>query len=247
VTAADTTTGVRPATGAASVVRRVSSAEARAAPPPDAAVDAREAARRRAHSRYSRFVGLMKVVLPTLAVLLIVLVTVWPNLRPEDLRFRIGFSSIETNDANEPSIINPRYFGTDRQNQAFSVTADIARNIGDDALPIELEMPKADIALEDGTWLVLTSETGAYTRADQALDLAGAVNLYHDSGFEFRTETATIDLAAGVADGVDPVQGQGPFGRVEAEGFRLIDKGRIVHFKGDSKLVIYPAASRPLN
>ena len=226
----------------------VSAAEARTVSvPEDFQLDAIEQSRRRAHARYSRFVGLMKVVLPTLAVLLIVIVTVWPNLRPQDLRFRIGFSSIETNDANEPSIINPRYYGTDRQNQAFSVTADLARNIGDETLPIELEMPKADIALEDGTWLVLTSETGAYTRADQALDLAGSVNLFHDTGFEFRTEAATIDLKAGIADGTVPVEGQGPFGRVEAEGFRLIDKGRVIHFKGSSKLVIYPAASRPLN
>jgi len=210
-------------------------------------LNADESARRRSHIRYSRFVGLMKIVLPTLAVLLILVVTIWPSLRSQDLSFRIGFSAIETNDANEPSIINPRYYGTDADNQAYSVTADIARNIGDDALPIELEFPKADIALEDGSWLVLTSETGEYTRASKALNLIGRVNLFHDSGFEFKTHAATLDLAAGIADGDEPVAGHGPFGSVEAEGFRLLDKGRVIHFKGQSKLVIYPTSTRPLN
>ncbi|MHC8508210.1 MAG: LPS export ABC transporter periplasmic protein LptC [Rhodospirillales bacterium] len=203
-------------------------------------------ARRAKRGRYSRFVGMTKVMLPLLALLLIVAVSIWPSLQPEDLSFRIGFTAIETGENNEPSIINPRYFGTDRNNQTFSITADLARGLSGES-QIELEMPKADIALDDGTWLVLTSDTGGYLRDEKALDLAGDVNVFHDSGFEFRTQSVRIHLDDGLADGAEPVEGHGPFGRIEAEGFRLVDKGRVVHFKGQSKLVLYPAANRPLN
>ena len=47
---------------------------------------------------YSRFVHIAKRLLPVAALLLVVLVLVWPHLRVSDLRFRIGFSSIVTFD-----------------------------------------------------------------------------------------------------------------------------------------------------
>ena len=59
---------------------------------------------------------------------------------------------------------------------------------------VELDSPKADILLEDDTWLVLTAARGIYGRTAEALDLVGSVVLYHDSGYEFLTEKAKIDL-----------------------------------------------------
>ena len=106
-------------------------------------------------------------------------------------------------------------------------------------------MPKADITLEDGTWLVLTANDGEYSREEKALNLAGQVNLYHDSGYEFRTERAAIDLTTGTALSNDPVSGQGPFGRLAAAGFRMMNKGKVIHFLGKSKLTLYPGAKPP--
>ena len=59
-------------------------------------------------------------------------------------------------------MINPRYVGTDKDNQPFSLTADLARNLSGPGTQVELEMPKADITTQDGTWLVLTAENGIY-------------------------------------------------------------------------------------
>ncbi|MDD9876422.1 MAG: LPS export ABC transporter periplasmic protein LptC [Magnetovibrio sp.] len=198
-----------------------------------------------AHSKlYSRFVGLMKLVLPMVALMLIALVIAWPHLNTADLRFRIGFAALQLSDSKDPSMINPRYVGTDKDNQPFSITADLARNLAGSGAEVELEMPKADITTEDGTWLVLTAKNGIFARTDKKLNLNGAVNLFHDSGYEFRTERADIDLAAGVATGNDPVEGQGPFGHLTANGFRLIDKGRTILFTGKSKLTLYPNAGK---
>jgi lipopolysaccharide export system protein LptC len=142
-------------------------------------------------------------------------------------------------------MINPRYVGTDSDNQPFSITADLARNVSDQGTRVTLVMPKADITLEDGTWLVLTANDGDYSRTEKTLNLAGEVNLYHDSGYEFRTERAAIDLTAGAATSNDPVEGQGPFGRLEAAGFRMVNKGNVIHFLGRSKLTLYPGAKPP--
>jgi len=110
---------------------------------------------------------------------------------------------------------------------------------------VTLVMPKADITLEDGTWLVLTANEGVFARGEKKLNLAGNVNLYHDSGYEFRTARAAIDLAAGIAEGNDPVDGQGPFGQLRAAGFRMVNKGKVIHFLGKSKLTLFPGAKPP--
>lgn len=188
---------------------------------------------------YSRFVQLMKLLLPLIAVLLIVAIIIWPHLRTDSKRFSIGFSNIELSEAKDPSMINARYIGTDSKNQPFSVTADIAKQTDDVTQSILLELPKADLTLSDGSWLVLTAQTGVYDRPGQYLELDGAVNLFHDSGYEMHTESAGIDLGHGSAEGHTPVQGHGPFGKISAEGFRLLDKGKTIIFTGKSSAKLY--------
>ncbi|MCH8236857.1 MAG: LPS export ABC transporter periplasmic protein LptC [Proteobacteria bacterium] len=194
---------------------------------------------------YSRFVQMMKFLLPAVAALLIALILVWPYLKTEDILFRISFAALTADQTEDPSMVNPRYLGIDKDNQSFSITADLARNLGQGSMSVELEMPKADITLEDGSWLVVTAENGIYQRLEQTLKLTGSVNLYHDSGYEFRTAEARVDLEKGTAAGTAPIRGQGPFGDLQAEGFRLIDKGRTIIFTGKSKLVLYPGIGKP--
>ena len=188
---------------------------------------------------YSRFVQMMKVLLPTVAALLIALILVWPYLGSEDLRFRLSFAALTANENEDPSMINPRYLGIDGENQAFSITADLARRLAEGSSAVELEMPKADITLSDGTWLVVTANSGVYKQIKKTLELTGAVNMFHDSGYEFTTTKVRIDLEKGIAEGDAAVKGQGPFGDLSGEGFRLIDKGKTIVFTGKSKLVIY--------
>ena len=189
---------------------------------------------------YSRFVQLMKLLLPATAALLIILILVWPYLRTEDLRFRLSFAAVTANNSEDPSMVNPRYLGFDKENQAFSITADLARILADNSTVVELEMPKADITLDDGTWLVLTAQNGVFTQLEKTLTLEGAVNLFHDSGYELQTSKANVDLEKGLAKGDSAIRGQGPFGELQGDGFRLIDKGKTIVFTGKSKLVIYP-------
>lgn len=190
--------------------------------------------------RYSRFVAVTKLALPLMAAALLALVWAWPHLRATDLRFRIGLSDLATREGADPNMLNPRYVGTDNDRQPFALTSDVARVSAADRMKIDLEQPKGDMTLTDGTWLLLTAETGVYARADKTLDLAGAVNLFHDSGYEIRTDKAFVDLDRGAAEGRTPVRGQGPFGDLRSEGFRLVDKGKVIYFTGKAKLIIYP-------
>lgn len=189
---------------------------------------------------YSRFVTLMKIFLPAGALALAGLVVLWPQVQDSDKGFRLGDTSGSLQEADNLRMVNARFTGLNKKTLPYTVTAPLAVQDNPEADEIELSSPKTDITLKDGSWLALTADKGRYLQSRQTLDLSGMVNLFHDSGYEFHSTRAYIDLAAGTAHGDDPVTGQGPFGELTAEGFRVIDKGKSIHFTGTAKLVIYP-------
>ncbi len=196
------------------------------------------------HNGYSIFVGFLKVLLPALAVALILLVVVWPEISRDSRDFRIRVSDISLEQPDSLTMLNARFEGVDDENRPFTLTADEATQTTNDENLIRLELPKVDVTLEDGTWLALTAREGHYRRDTQMLDLNGEVTLFHDRGFELRTQTARIDLEAGAARGADAVEGQGPFGNIVAEGFEVLDRGARVLFTGKSRVVLYPETER---
>lgn len=206
----------------------------------DRSAGAREVDTQGAGGSYSRFVTWMKVLLPFLALGLIALVVAWPRLKA-DSTFRIGFASVSLTGDAEPGMDNARYVGTDENRKPYSVTADLARIVSEDSGQVDLELPKADLTLEDGTWLVLTANTGRYMRTTATLDLTSGVNLFHDTGYEISTEKLLVDLNAGGAEGDTPVNGHGPFGELKAQGIKLVDKGQVIYFTGPARLILYAA------
>jgi len=192
---------------------------------------------------YSRFVSLMKLVLLMVALILVALVVVWPYIAPKDSHFRIGFAAVQEVGDGEPSAFNARFVGIDAENRPITITADVVHNLLPESKePVSLEMPKADITLQDGSWLVLMAKKGVYDWQTKSLELTDSVNLFHDTGCEFHTSQATIDVDGFAADGNEPVHGHGPFGELTAEGFRVRDKGRRIFFDGKATLVLRPGA-----
>lgn len=190
---------------------------------------------------YGRFVGIAKVLLPTIATAIIVLIVVWPELNEQSGRFTLEPAArIDPAEAENLRMVNARFTGVDASQRPFAVTADSADQASAKSDEITLTAPKADILLDNGAWVALTAESGVFNREMQVLELIGGVNLFHDSGYEFQTESIVLDLAAGDAIGTEPVRGQGPFGYLRAEGFRIYNRGERVEFTGKSKLVIRP-------
>ncbi|MBI4183487.1 MAG: LPS export ABC transporter periplasmic protein LptC [Proteobacteria bacterium] len=181
----------------------------------------------------------MKILLPSLAFLLVALVVLWPQIQETQGRFRLGFAEMSPDEVGGLSMLKVRYTGVDSEDRPFTVTADSAAQADGDANRIALNRPEADITLNDDSWLALGAERGLYAQDIRILDLEGAVNLFHDQGYEITTERARVDLAAGTAVGDRPVRGHGPFGEFEAAGFYILDQGATVFLGGRARLKLY--------
>jgi len=195
-------------------------------------------------AHYSRFVGIMKFLLPATAAAIAAMVVAWPYLNGRDEEFRLSFADIGVDDNNDFYMNNARYFASDQRDQPYTVTADSVVQAVDNSDIVHFTAPKADIMLQDGVWLALTAERGTLVRSTQQLELRGLVNVFSDEGYEFRTERAIIDLDSKAARGDDPVEGQGPIGLINATGFRIEDQGRTLRFMSDVRMTIYPRSGQ---
>ena len=196
----------------------------------------------RSGGAYSRFANAMRIALPIFAGAIMILVVAWPQLVERPKRFALGVSKVTVNDSGGQQIINARFTGTDQEQRPFTITADTASQALKAGGVIDLAFPKADITLQSGVWIAVSAETGVYDKKSQVLDLKGAVTLFHDMGYELHTASARVELDRGEASGSDPVSGQGPFGRLNSNGFRILDRGKRLIFSGKSKLVLFAAA-----
>lgn len=199
--------------------------------------------------RRSRMVGALKLLLPAVALGLLALVALWPQLPHTGIdrlgaRY-FGLPRIDLSDLRELRMVNARYSGIDKNHRPFTVTADTAtQSPGRKDDLVSLEAPRADVTTEAGAWIAVSADTGTYRTETQVLDLFGRVNVLHDKGYEFRTDAARVFMNDGVAEGDSAVEGQGVFGNVVAEGFRILERGETVVFTGRSRLVLEPRAAR---
>lgn len=192
--------------------------------------------------RYGLFVGIMKVVLPAAAAIFIMLLLAWPELTPDKEGLDLDLSELTIDQPEGLTMLNARFAGIDSHNQPFLVTADVASQVKESEAVVALELPKADITLEDGTWVALSAQDGVYDRERKTVDLMGDVSFFHDKGFELHTETARFDLDNGTATGRETVTGQGVFGQIESSGFDSFDQGDRIIFSGPTRLLLYPDA-----
>lgn len=196
-------------------------------------------------ARSTGFVRFAKYALPIAAIGLAVLIFAWARINPVIERLQLSETELAPQEIESAAMENARFAGVDAENRVFNVTASRAVQSLEDSNRIELEVPKADIALPDGTRIAVESETGDYQRDTRILDLRGSVVVTQNRGYEFRTSHAQIDLAKRIATGTAPVEGHGPDGDVTAEGFQILDDGARVIFTGRSRAILRPQQESP--
>jgi lipopolysaccharide export system protein LptC len=189
-------------------------------------------------SRHTAKVGLVKKILPVVAILLLVALAAAPSLRFGPDANRVIYK-VATIAGHTPMsrMMDAKYHGIDQHGQPFTLTANAASDQG--AGNLALEQPEGDITLNSGAWLVLKSDTGMFHQHSQLLGLAGNVTLYRNDGTILNVARAQIDLRKGDASSKEAVQVQGAFGTLNAaNGFSITGRGSDIVFKGPATLVL---------
>jgi lipopolysaccharide export system protein LptC len=193
---------------------------------------------RLARRRWS--VGFGKRLLPVAALALLASIAFYPELQRQSERaqeaLRAGLRVLASGQMTKPV-----YHGVDERGRPYTLTADSARQVSQER--IDVTQPKGDVTLESGDWMQLQSRQGVYMQHLNSLDLSDHVWVYRADGTTLATDTATVDLKAGVATSADKVHAEGPFGTLDAQGFTITDRGDAVQFHGPGRLVLNTARS----
>lgn len=181
---------------------------------------------------YTRFVGILKIVLPLLALALTAIVVIWPELQDH------ATERAAVADADPGRMMSPRLSGIDADDRPYSIVGTSARQSDAGGDVVIFDNLEAEITMEDGTWLAVLSEHGMVDNVRSVIELSGNVNLFRDDGYTFYTDKVNIDLEENTAWGDDPVQAHGPAGEIAAQGFRIDNDSGVVVFTGRSELLL---------
>jgi lipopolysaccharide export system protein LptC len=204
----------------------------------------------------------LKIGLPLVAVTCVAYIVVWSRIQLPNITINpVQATSNAAKPSTDVTVNQVKYDGVDARNRPFTITAETAsqpdKSAGAPAATtqnqqqtqpvavrqdgvINLTNPEADMTMQDGAWVDVKADSGIYNRDQGTVDLSGNVKLFHDTGLQFETDAATVDLKNNTAQGDQPVEGQNADGTLAAEGFQVLNDGRMVIFTGRSYMKIYP-------
>ncbi|MDE2029208.1 MAG: LPS export ABC transporter periplasmic protein LptC [Alphaproteobacteria bacterium] len=200
------------------------------------------------HARSGRGIYLgkrLRLWLPVLAGAVLLLLFVWPELRPGFIMKNVA--------KNIPNLVidNLHYTGVDDKNEPYSLLAAQATHPTNMPDIYDLKKPEGEVTLQNGAWLDSTADIGRYDNKTRKLWLGGHVHIFHNKGYEFSTEEALVNLNNDEAWGDKPVLLQGGFGTVRGQGFRFLDSGKTVIIQGPAKATLYlhdlPGSDKPVS
>ncbi|MFZ5610003.1 MAG: LPS export ABC transporter periplasmic protein LptC [Pseudomonadota bacterium] len=188
---------------------------------------------------YDRFIAIMRIVLPAIALALALLVVGWPLFNPREMSFLLAIDKVRLS-PEQMRMIKPRYFGVDSAGRPFIIEAASALQHSGDDEKVSLSEISAYMTLNEGVEVVSHANEGAYYPERKTLGLVGAVTVTASNGYRLAAADASIDLETRRVTSARPVVGEGPLGHFEAQGFDAdIDQDRLA-FLGGVKAHIVP-------
>ncbi len=186
-------------------------------------------------ARRRMVITLTKWLLPAFALMLLGSVALWPEIKRITDPTQVTFHLV-AGDVAGARLTDTRYHGVDEHARPYTLTAAVAQQDGPDR--INLTMPKGDMTLQNGSWLMVQAKQGVFIQRVNQLDLSHDVTLYRDDGTTITTESASIDMKAGAASSAEPTHAEGPFGMLDSQGFTLTDEGANIQFHGPAHVVL---------
>jgi hypothetical protein len=198
------------------------------------------AARRNSEStsRHTRFVRLAKLLLPSIAAVLIGLLLVFPSLKKDTRDFKLDITRPKQGELEKLHVENTVFYITDKDNKVNNF---LAQNI-DETAPgskiIKLTAPEGLIPVDFTNWANIKAPTGYYDQNANILSLTDNVEIFYSEGMTLQTQEAAFDFNQSKGYGTTRVHADGYFGSLVADGFEFSGKDDILIFIGHNDITI---------
>jgi len=188
---------------------------------------------------WDRFIAVMRILLPILAIILGGVTALWPFLNETEVSFTLSRDDVAEGDGRV-RMTNLKYVGTDADNRLFTVRAKSGEQDDPSAPRIRLTDIEAEMSIDPTLPAKVNARTGIYRMREGSLSLVGGVHLETGNGYILDMAGADIDLKARTAKGQGKITGQSELGTLEANRMSIIVKERTGLFEGGVKMRITP-------
>lgn len=196
-----------------------------------------EAAFNRAR-KHSRRVRLLKIALPTLAVVATAAFfgASWISA-PGGVSFDFGATAIED---GRIVMSDPRLDGFTGNDRPYSMAASRAMQDLGNTNVIDLEGIEAKLPFDDANWVNVAAKSGILDRAANTLNLNDEIELTTDTGIVALLKSAKVDFRGGNLDSDTPVDITLSGARIEADSLQVRDRGAVMIFDKRVRMEIEP-------
>lgn len=189
--------------------------------------------------RYTRFVTVMRRLLPVGAIAILGVVMVYAFL-PRD-KDRMSLTYEHAGDVDGTLSMNrPRLTGTDASGNPYAIAADLAVQDSKNSHRVSLIKVDASFHFDGARWANAKAGKGFVDMDEKTMRLSDAIDVVTDDGYRLRTERASADLNRNIVFGDTRVVGTGPLGTIEADTFLIDRDKRHVTLKGHVHTKLYP-------
>lgn len=191
---------------------------------------------------YSTFIRRAKLILPIIALCITAIIFTWNTLGNDNIIPAKDKATLAQS-IGQNELLSPRFESTDEKKQPYTITA--SRAVQPDANEdlILLEKPVGDMLLNNGNAVSIEAVHGVFKQKAQHLLLKEDVRLFHDQGYQMKTQILNIDLDKSTAWSDQKIYAQGPKGTLESEGLNGNLSSETLVFTGPIKLIINRSVS----
>ena len=192
--------------------------------------------------RHDALMGLLKWLLPALALAVLAAIIIWPLTKVSEFSFLLAKDKVGMA-AERLRIDNAVYRGETERGEAFTISAAGAVQRSSAVPIVELDRLKATLAMAEGPAKV-TAPSGRYFIETDRLQVDGPVRLDSAAGYTLDSDTVDIDLGTRQVTTAKPVTGTLPIGSFSAGNFEGDIAGRRLVMGGGAHLRIRQGAGR---
>ncbi len=187
--------------------------------------------------------GSLKLGLILCGFFLVLWLVFWPSLEKTFFDYGEGveekkfYEKVKKSTIQSKEVIKPRFVSEDDKKRPYVVTAKKGINQDNDLIKLDTVAASMEVSDETGDRLSITSKTGDVTPGKEGVaDLEGQVTVSHNQDYTLFTDKAHVDFEKGEIQTNEPVEGQGIYGHLQAEGLRLNSHEKTLELKGKTKI-----------
>lgn len=189
-------------------------------------------------NRHSRYVRMAKLLLPSIAAVLLGVLLVLPNLQKDVRDFKLDITRPQKGELEKLHVKNTVFYVTDKDNKVQNFIAETMDETEPGSKLIKLIKPEGILPIDETNWANIKSPTGFYNQDDNTLLLTDEVETFYSEGMTIKSFDMTFDFKNSKGYSDKTVTAQGYFGNLKADSFEFSSKDDILIFKGHSDITI---------